>query len=91
MHPVTGVCMTGKRSLRAALAGVVSVILLGGLLVAGTIPAHAITADIIIARAQSWVAAQVPYSQSNYYTNQYGTYRTDCSGFVSMAWAWDSR
>ena len=86
MLPVTGVCMTGKRSLRAAWAAVVSLILLGGLLVAGTSPAQAITAENIITRAQSWAAAQVPYSQSNYYTNQYGTYRTDCSGFVSMAW-----
>ncbi len=37
-------------------------------------------------RAQSWVDAQVPYSETAYYTNQYGQYRTDCSGFVSMAW-----
>lgn len=39
-----------------------------------------------ITRAQSWVDAAVPYSQTAYYTNQYGTYRTDCSGYVSMAW-----
>lgn len=38
------------------------------------------------ARAQSWVDANVAYSQSTYYTNQYGTYRTDCSGYVSMIW-----
>lgn len=38
-------------------------------------------------RAQSWLDARVPYSQSRTFTNQYGTYRTDCSGFVSMVWA----
>jgi hypothetical protein len=28
----------------------------------------------------------VPYSQSNYHTSQYGTYRQDCSGYVSLVW-----
>lgn len=37
-------------------------------------------------RAQSWTSVNVPYSQSCMYSNRYGTYRTDCSGFVSMAW-----
>ncbi len=40
-------------------------------------------------RAWSWVAERVPYSQSDYHTNQFGTYRQDCSGFVSMAWHLD--
>jgi hypothetical protein len=31
----------------------------------------------------------VPYSQTNWYTNQNGTYRQDCSGYVSMAWDLD--
>jgi hypothetical protein len=35
-----------------------------------------------IDRAFTWWDAQVPYSQSRYYKG----YRTDCSGFVSMAW-----
>jgi hypothetical protein len=39
-----------------------------------------------VRRAQSWVDAAVPYSSTTYYTNEYGTYRQDCSGFVSMAW-----
>lgn len=39
-----------------------------------------------VVRAMSWVSAVVPYSQSKYYTNQFGRYRQDCSGFVSMAW-----
>lgn len=37
----------------------------------------------IINRAKIWVAAQVPYSMSRYWTDGY---RQDCSGFVSMAW-----
>lgn len=48
----------------------------------------------VIERAKSWPAAEVPYclgyplSQcvGKNYTNAYGTYRADCSGFVSMTW-----
>ncbi|MFD5414129.1 C40 family peptidase [Streptomyces nojiriensis] len=40
----------------------------------------------VIARAQSWVDAGVPYSMTSYRTDANGKYRTDCSGFVSMAW-----
>jgi hypothetical protein len=40
----------------------------------------------VLTRAQSWVDARVSYSQQAYYSNQYGRYRTDCSGYVSMAW-----
>jgi hypothetical protein len=40
----------------------------------------------VLARSQSWIDQHVPYSQSVSWTNQYGTYRQDCSGFVSMAW-----
>ncbi|WP_327257337.1 peptidoglycan-binding protein [Streptomyces sp. NBC_01244] len=36
----------------------------------------------IMRRAQQWVDAQVPYSMNAYRNG----YRTDCSGFVSMAW-----
>ncbi|WP_199441995.1 hypothetical protein [Umezawaea beigongshangensis] len=28
----------------------------------------------------------MPYSQDAAHTNEFGTYRTDCSGFVAMAW-----
>lgn len=45
-------------------------------------PAHAITRAQILARAHSWVAKRIMYSQSKYYRG----YRRDCSGFVSMAW-----
>ncbi|WP_051779817.1 FG-GAP-like repeat-containing protein [Streptomyces sp. NRRL S-241] len=40
----------------------------------------------VIARAKTWVDAGVPYSMTNYRTDANGRYRTDCSGFVSMAW-----
>lgn len=45
--------------------------------------AHAIPRDATLARGMSWINAEVPYSQARYYA----TYRTDCSGFVSMCWA----
>ncbi|MER7828269.1 hypothetical protein ABTX85_37620 [Streptomyces sp. NPDC096097] len=41
-----------------------------------------ISRSTVIARAKTWVDAQVPYSQSSYRDG----YRTDCSGLVSMAW-----
>ncbi|WP_436774941.1 peptidoglycan-binding protein [Yinghuangia sp. YIM S09857] len=41
-----------------------------------------VTRDQIIERARSWSDVVVPYSQSGYR----GGYRTDCSGYVSMAW-----
>ncbi|MEU4581818.1 Ig-like domain-containing protein [Kitasatospora aureofaciens] len=40
----------------------------------------------VLARAQSWVDEGVPYNQSGYKTDANGTYREDCSGFISMAW-----
>jgi hypothetical protein len=39
-----------------------------------------------LTRARSWLSVGIPYSQSRCYRNGYGDYRTDCSGFVSMAW-----
>ncbi|ONI85630.1 hypothetical protein ALI22I_28060 [Saccharothrix sp. ALI-22-I] len=42
-----------------------------------------ITRTEVLLRAASWV--DVPYSQTAFHTNRHGTYRTDCSGFVSMA------
>ena len=53
------------------------------------LPHGSITRAQIIARAQLWVKEQVPYSQTEWYTNANGTYRQDCSGFVSMAWDLD--
>ncbi len=42
----------------------------------------------VLRRAQYWVDLNIPYSQSRTYRDIEGshTYRTDCSGFVSMAW-----
>jgi len=44
--------------------------------------ANAVCRTETIARAKVWVEAKVPYSQ----TATYQVYRTDCSGYVSMAW-----
>ncbi|MEU6125857.1 peptidoglycan-binding protein [Streptomyces sp. NPDC047123] len=41
-----------------------------------------LTRSQIMARAQTWVDARVPYSMSTFHQG----YRKDCSGFVSMAW-----
>jgi hypothetical protein len=41
-----------------------------------------ITREEIVARAKTWLAVPVPYSQDVFR----GGYRTDCSGYVSMAW-----
>ncbi|GLZ42411.1 hypothetical protein [Actinokineospora sp. NBRC 105648] len=40
----------------------------------------------IINRARGWLAPSVPYSQDAFHTTPHGRYRTDCSGYVSMAW-----
>jgi hypothetical protein len=40
----------------------------------------------ILARAGSWLRPPVPYSQTAFFANEHGCYRTDCSGYVSMAW-----
>ncbi|MEU4745789.1 VCBS repeat-containing protein, partial [Actinosynnema sp. NPDC023658] len=46
----------------------------------------------VLTRAQSWLdVGGVQYSQSRCYRNTYGDYRTDCSGFVSMAWGLGGR
>ena len=57
-------------------------------------PAHAtssvggpITRSEVLARAQYWVDKHVPYSQTVYAPDPQGRgYRSDCSGYVSMAW-----
>ncbi|MFJ7152743.1 peptidoglycan-binding protein [Streptomyces sp. NPDC100445] len=48
---------------------------------AGPVPPA--TRTEIVNRARTWVAAQVPYSMDDYWSDGY---RQDCSGFVSMAW-----
>lgn len=67
------------------------------LVAATTLPAQAISRTDVLARGRVWVDGAVPYSQSRYATVD-GVllaksvpspwnkgYRTDCSGFVSMA------
>jgi putative chitinase len=50
-----------------------------------------ITRDEILARAHHWVDQNVPYSQSKVALDAQGkSYRTDCSGLVSMALHLDS-
>lgn len=73
-----------RRLLSAAIVTVFLLVALAG----AALPARASVAIADAkARAQSWVDAQVGYSQTETFTNQYGTYRTDCSGYVSMIWA----
>lgn len=59
----------------------------------GATPAFAaMSRSLVMARAQRWVDLTIPYSQTTYRDLDgkavgYGLgYRTDCSGFVSMAW-----
>jgi hypothetical protein len=47
----------------------------------------AISRNDILTRGRSWLNERVPYSQSAWHRNQFGSYRQDCSGYVSMAWA----
>lgn len=49
-----------------------------------------VTRSQIITRGKSWYDEHVQYSQNACHANSYGSYRTDCSGFVSMAWALSS-
>ncbi|MEV6111081.1 peptidoglycan-binding protein [Streptomyces sp. NPDC052109] len=56
----------------------------GGRPAPATAPVPATTRTQIIKRAKVWVAAQVPYSMDDYWTDGY---RQDCSGYVSMAWS----
>ncbi|QQQ73571.1 hypothetical protein IOD16_19990 [Saccharothrix sp. 6-C] len=83
---------TGGEGLRAAVAGyqaapgspttTVTSTEVSGATVTAEVATPPVTRSEIITRARTWTTAGVPYSQSDYY----GGYRTDCSGFVSMAW-----
>jgi hypothetical protein len=60
---------------------------------AAAVPAHAaevqspkwFSRKAVIERALTWTSKGIPYSQTAWYRG----YRTDCSGFVSMAWGLD--
>ncbi|MFQ6146953.1 hypothetical protein ACLMNJ_28420, partial [Streptomyces seoulensis] len=67
----------------AALAGLLLSLSTVSAAHAASSPGGPITRSEVLDRAQSWVDAGVPYSQTDFYTDGY---REDCSGFVSMAW-----
>lgn len=48
-----------------------------------------ISVQTMLSRAADWISVPVQYSQVNYYSDINGTYRQDCSGYVSMAWDLD--
>jgi hypothetical protein len=48
----------------------------------GASTAFGISRDAVLARAQRWIDTPVAYSQKKYFSS----YRTDCSGYVSMCW-----
>ncbi|MEV7526176.1 hypothetical protein [Streptomyces sp. NPDC091371] len=54
----------------------------------GAAPGGPVTREQVIARAKDWVKEEVPYSQGRWWKDDAtgGSYRQDCSGFVSMAW-----
>lgn len=81
-----------KRLISYVMAAVVALAVFAQSL-AGAAPAHAAGVQspsyfdrkAVMQRAQTWVDARVPYSQEAWRRG----YRTDCSGFVSMAWGLD--
>lgn len=88
--------MTRSRQARAAhlaaVAAVFCAVSLGstelgsGTASAASPPLRVSSSDTLV-RAALWVGQQVPYSQAAYAADIQGhLYRTDCSGFVSMAW-----
>jgi len=82
--------------IRTRLLAIAALVVCAAILVPAS--AHALTRAEIISRAKVWVRVKVPYSQSRY-ASEAGVlvtvtpaavaatrgYRTDCSGFVSMA------
>src|SRR5690348_11731864 len=90
-----------QRILKRSVMVLVSVLLASMTIVNGAVsPAHAtvatpswaggpITGMQVILRAQDWVQKNPTYSQSAYIAGPDAdgkTYRTDCSGYVSMTW-----
>lgn len=54
-----------------------------------------ISSTVVMLRAADWLRRDIPYSQDNrkarWDRNRGRAYRPDCSGFVSMAWAIETR
>jgi len=72
---------------------VATIILTAAVLFSSTAPAFAaMSRSLVMYRAEKWVAQRIPYSQSVYRTldgravGMSSGWRTDCSGFASMAW-----
>jgi len=76
---VSGLTLVGRARHASAILLASVLVVVSGLL---PTPAGAITRSDVLARAHSWVAKRVIYSQRS----THGGYRRDCSGFVSMAW-----
>ena len=76
---------------RAAVCAVAIFVVMVAALTIAPDHAAAITRNTVLSRAQVRVDAPVKYSQKKYYAG----YRTDCSGYVSMAWktgsSWNTR
>lgn len=53
---------------------------------AASVPNGDIGRQETLTRSQTWIDEKVPYSQTVWHANRFGSYRQDCSGFVSMAW-----
>lgn len=81
---------TGAEGARSAVAGYQApsgagsrtITATDGATVTTEVVTPAVTRSEIISRAKTWSDIGIPYSQTDYY----GGYRTDCSGYVSMAW-----
>lgn len=82
--------MSARNQLRSII-----VLLLVTVMVAGPVAqAAAISRDLVMQRAQTWVDREIPYSQSGYadlagnvVSSSADGWRRDCSGFVSMCWS----
>lgn len=71
------------RRLHKLIAQVLIISILVSNLIIFPTPALAINRSTVMSRAQQWVDQGTPYSQRAYKDG----YRTDCSGYVSMAWS----
>ncbi len=82
-----------NRSQRPATKTLVAAALTVVMVLATATPAFAaMSRSLVMYRAEKWVAQRIPYSQSAYRTldgrsvGMSTGWRTDCSGFTSMAW-----
>jgi hypothetical protein len=50
-----------------------------------------ISRNEIVTRARSWLRPEVAYGHAEFHDNEFGRYRRDCAGYVSMAWGLPER